>query len=52
MKMTNEQAINQMNEIIACWEDFLASEENNDLRGTGLELDAMRMAVQALEEKL
>ena len=49
MKMTNEQAIKQMNEIIACWEDFLASEENNDLQGTGLELGAMRLAVQALK---
>lgn len=51
MKMTNEQAIKQMNEIIACWEDFLASEENGDLQGTGLELEALRMAVQALESK-
>lgn len=51
MKMTNEQAIKQMNEIIACWEDFLTSEDNNDLQGTGLELEALRMAVQALREK-
>ena len=51
MKMTNEQAIQQMQDIIACWEEFLRSPENNDLQGTGLELEAMRMAVQALEEK-
>ena len=51
MKMTNEQAIEQLNEIIACWEEFLRSPENNDLQGTGLELDALRMAVQALKEK-
>lgn len=49
--MTNEQAIKQMNEIIACWEEFLTSTENDDLQGTGLELGAMRMAVQALKEK-
>ena len=51
MKMTNEQAIQQMQDIIACWEEFLRNPENNDLQGTGLELEAMRMAVQALEEK-
>ena len=51
MKMTNEQAIQQMQDIIACWEEFLRSPENKDLQGTGLELEAMRMAVQALEEK-
>lgn len=51
MKMTNEQAIEQLNEIIACWEEFLRSPENKDLQGTGLELDALRMGVQALEEK-
>ncbi len=51
MKMKNEQAIEQLNEIIACWEEFLRSPENNDLQGTGLELEALRMAVQALEEK-
>ena len=51
MKMKNQQAIEQLNEIIACWEEFLRSPENNDLQGTGLELEALRMAVQALEEK-
>ena len=51
MKMTIEQAIQQMQDIIACWEEFLRSPENNDLQGTGLELEALRMAVQALEEK-
>ena len=51
MKMTIEQAIQQMQDIIACWEEFLRNPENNDLQGTGLELEAMRMAVQALEEK-
>ena len=51
MKMKNEQAIEQLNEIIACWEEFLRSPENNDLQGTGLELEALRMAVQALKEK-
>lgn len=51
MKMTNEQAIQQMQDIIACWEEFLRSPENKDLQGTGLELEAMRMSVQALEEK-
>lgn len=51
MKMTIEQAIQQMQDIIACWEEFLRSPENKDLQGTGLELEAMRMAVQALEEK-
>lgn len=45
MKMKNEQAIEQLNEIIACWEEFLRSPENNDLQGTGLELEALRMAV-------
>lgn len=49
--MKIETAIKQMNEIIACWEDFLMSTENDDLQGTGLELGAMRMAVQALESK-
>lgn len=49
--MKIETAIKQMNEIIACWEDFLMSTENDDLQGTGLELGAMRMAVQALKEK-
>lgn len=51
MKMTNEQAIQQMQDIIACWEEFLRIPENKDLQGTGLELEAMRMSVQALEEK-
>ena len=51
MKMTIEQAIQQMQDIIACWEEFLRNPENNDLQGTGLELEAMRMAVQALKEK-
>lgn len=51
MKMTIEQAIQQMQDIIACWEEFLRNPENNDLQGTGLELEAMRMAVQAMEEK-
>ena len=51
MKMTIEQAIQQMQDIIACWEEFLRSPENNDLHGTGLELEALRMAVQALKEK-
>ena len=51
MKMTIEQAIQQMQDIIACWEEFLRSPENKDLQGTGLELEALRMAVQALEEK-
>ena len=51
MKMTIEQAIQQMQDIIACWEEFLRSPENNDLQGTGLELEAMRMAVRALESK-
>lgn len=51
MKMTIEQAIQQMQDIIACWEEFLRNPENNDLQGTGLELEALRMAVQALEEK-
>ena len=51
MKMTIEQAIQQMQDIIACWEEFLRNPENKDLQGTGLELEAMRMAVQVLEEK-
>lgn len=51
MKMKNEQAIEQLNEIIACWEEFLRSPENKDLQGTGLELEAMRMAARALESK-
>lgn len=50
MKMKIEQAIQQMQDIIACWEEFLRNPENNDLQGTGLELEAMRMAVQALKE--
>ena len=49
MKMTNEQAIKQLNEIIACWEEFLADSDNNDLLGPGLELEALRMAKRALE---
>ena len=35
--MKIETAIKQMNEIIACWEEFLMSTENDDLQGTGLE---------------
>lgn len=49
--MTNEQALGQMNEIIACWEEILMSEENDDLKGTGLELETLRMAARALESK-
>lgn len=49
--MTNELAIEQLRVMIACWEEILNMEGNKDLRGTGLELEAMRMAVQALKEK-
>lgn len=50
MKMTNEQAIQQLQEMIDYWE-FLLSTENDDKYATGLELEALCMAVQALKEK-
>lgn len=50
MKMTNEQAIKHLNEMIDFWE-FLMGVEHDDKCSTGLELEALRMAVQALGEK-
>lgn len=50
MTMTNEQAIQQLQEMIDYWE-YLISTENDDKYATGLELEALRMAVQALREK-
>lgn len=49
--MEIETAIDQLHEIIDCWEEYLMSIENDDLQGTGLELEALRMSVRALEEK-
>ena len=49
--MKIETAIDQLHEIIDCWEEYLMSIENDDLQGTGLELEALRMAKRALEEK-
>jgi|GEM_PF-2657181 len=48
--MTNEQAIEQLQKLIEFWE-FMMHVANDDLQGTRLELEALRMAVQALEEK-
>lgn len=50
MKMTNEQAIEHLQEMIDFWE-LMMHVPNDDLQGTRLELDALRMAVQALKEK-
>lgn len=50
-KMTNEQAIEQLQKLIDFWELMMRVEENDDLQGTRLELEALRMAVQALKEK-
>lgn len=52
MKMTNEQAIEQLQKLIDFWEFMMRVEENDDLQGTRLELKALRMAAQALKEKL
>ncbi len=49
--MTNEQAIEQLQKLIDFWELMMRVEENDDLRGTGMELEALRMAVRALESK-
>lgn len=51
MKMTNEQAIEQLQKLIEFWE-FMMHVANDDLQGTRLELEALRMAAQALKEKL
>lgn len=48
--MTNEQAIEQLQKLIEFWE-FMMHVANDDLQGTRLELEALRMAVRALEEK-
>lgn len=48
--MTNEQAIEQLQKLIEFWE-FMMHVANDDLQGTRLELEALRMAVQALKEK-
>lgn len=50
MKMTNEQAIEQLQKLIEFWE-FMMHVANDDLQGTRLELEALRMAVRALENK-
>lgn len=50
MKMTNEQAIEQLQKLIEFWE-FMMHVANDDLQGTRLELEALRMAVRALESK-
>ena len=44
--MKIETAIKQMNEIIACWEEFLMSTENDDLQGTGAGEQAALDSVQ------
>ena len=49
-KMTNEQAIEQLQKLIDFWELMMRVEENDDLQGTRLELEALRMAVRALEK--
>ena len=48
MKMTNKQAIEQLQKLIEFWE-FIMHVANDDLQGTRLELEALRMAVQALK---
>lgn len=48
MKMTNEQAIEQLQKLIEFWE-FMMHVANDDLQGTRLELEALRMAVQSLK---
>ena len=50
MKMTNEQAIEQLQKLIEFWE-FMMHVANDDLQGTRLELEALCMAVRALESK-
>lgn len=52
MKMTNEQAIEQLQKLIDFWEFIVRVEENDDLQDTRLKLEALRMAAQALKEKL
>ena len=58
MKMKNEQAIEQLNLMIQqhiCYEEVVLEDDNEDaqeeLHETEVELEALRMAVQALEEK-
>ena len=46
--MTNEQAIEQLQKLIEFWE-FMMHVANDDLQGTRLELEALRIAVQALK---
>lgn len=50
MKITNEQAIEHLNEMIDFWE-LMMRVEHDDKCDTRLELEALRMAVQALKEK-
>ena len=47
--MKIETAIERLQEMIGFWE-FLMSIENDDKYTTGLELEALRMAVRALEK--
>lgn len=47
--MTNEQAIEQLQKLIEFWE-FMMHVANDDLQGTRLELEALRIAVRALEK--
>ena len=56
--MTNEQAIERLNFMIQqhiCYEEVVLEDDNEDaqeeLHETEVELEALRMAVQALEEK-
>lgn len=58
MKMKNEQAIEQLNFMIQqhiCYEEVVLEDDNEDaqeeLHETEVELEALRMAVRALEEK-
>lgn len=46
--MTNKQAIEQLQKLIEFWE-FMMHVANDDLQGTRLELEALRMAVQELK---
>lgn len=48
--MKIETAIERLQEMIDFWQ-FLMSIENDDKYTTGLELEALRMAVRALKEK-
>lgn len=51
--MTIKQAIELMTEMVEYWEELIAEEGKNPYSSTGteIELEALRMAVRALEER-